>query len=175
MQGLQVELVNTLGGNEAHGGTLHCLSHGFGVAEVVLLALRIRPHILRRHQTGIVPQRLEFAAQIMRADAGFHPDQTRREIGKPRLHLAARPFLTQHHRAALIETNNVQKVLADIDANHRNRCIGLLRHGVLLDFGAPGASFACWRGPEHGRTIPLAVVRTIHRRVSAVISTVDTW
>src|SRR5262249_17889981 len=30
------------------------------------------------------------------------------------------------------------------------------RHSVLLDFGAPGASFACWRGPEHGRTIPLA-------------------
>jgi hypothetical protein len=26
---------------------------------------------------------------------------------------------------------------------------------VLLDFGAPGASFACWRGQEHGRTIPL--------------------
>jgi hypothetical protein len=35
MQRLQVELVNTLDGNEAHGGTLHCLSHGFSVGEVV--------------------------------------------------------------------------------------------------------------------------------------------
>jgi hypothetical protein len=24
--------------------------------------------------------------------------------------------------------------------------VEFLRHGVLLDFGAPGASFACWRG-----------------------------
>lgn len=40
MQRLQVELVDTLGGNKAHGRTLHCLSHGFSVAEVVLLALR---------------------------------------------------------------------------------------------------------------------------------------
>ena len=39
MQRLQVKLVDTLAGNKAHGGTLHCLSHGFSVAEVVLLAL----------------------------------------------------------------------------------------------------------------------------------------
>jgi hypothetical protein len=39
MQRLQVELVNTLSRHEAHGGTLHRLGHGFGIAEVVL-----RPH-----------------------------------------------------------------------------------------------------------------------------------
>src|SRR3954447_26412104 len=39
MQRLQIELVDTLGGHESHGGTLHRLGYGFGVAEVVLLAL----------------------------------------------------------------------------------------------------------------------------------------
>src|SRR5262245_1274073 len=54
--------------------------------------------------------------------------------------------------------HDVERVLADIDADHDDCAVEFLRHGVLLDFGAPGASFACWRGPEHGQTIPLAVL-----------------
>lgn len=34
---------------------------------------------------------LELAAEMMRADAGFHTDQARCQIGKPRFHLARRP------------------------------------------------------------------------------------
>jgi hypothetical protein len=32
---------------------------------------------------------LELATQMMRADAGFHPDQAGRHVRKPRFHLAA--------------------------------------------------------------------------------------
>jgi hypothetical protein len=39
---------------------------------------------------------------MMRADARFHADQARRRVGKPRFHLAARPFLPQHDGTALI-------------------------------------------------------------------------
>jgi hypothetical protein len=49
MQRLQVELVDTLCGNKTHGGPLRCLSHGFGITEVVLLALEEGLHELRRH------------------------------------------------------------------------------------------------------------------------------
>ena len=55
-------------------------------------------------------------------------------------------FLPQHDRAALIETHNVERVLADIDANHRDRSIAFLRHGVLLALVAPNASITRWRG-----------------------------
>jgi hypothetical protein len=41
---------------------------------------------------------------MMRADAGFHADQARRHIGKPRFDLAARPLLPQHDRARGIDT-----------------------------------------------------------------------
>jgi len=37
---------------------------------------------------------------------------------KPRFHLAARPFLPQHDAAAPILANEVERVLADIDADH---------------------------------------------------------
>src|SRR5262249_14892752 len=40
-------------------------------------------------------------------------------------------------------------------ADHGNRSVKLLRHGVLLVFGAP-CQLRLLAGPEHGRTIPLA-------------------
>jgi len=70
------------------------------VRKSFVLAHRIRSHILRWHQTGIVPQRLEFAAQMMRADTGLHPDQARRYVREPCFDLASRPPLPQHDRAA---------------------------------------------------------------------------
>src|SRR5262245_51341205 len=91
----------------------------------------------------------------MRANTGFHANQARRNVRQPCFHLATRPLLPQHDRTALIETNNVERVLADIDADHGNRSVKLLRHGVLLVFGAP-CQLRLLAGPEHGRTIPLA-------------------
>ena len=66
------------------------------------------PQVLRRHQSGIVTKRLKLSTEMMRADAGFHADQARRHIGKSCVHLAPRPLLTQHDRAALIKANNVE-------------------------------------------------------------------
>jgi hypothetical protein len=48
--------------------------------------------------------------------------------------------------------HDVERVLADIDADHG---IGCLRHGALLVFGAP-CQLRLLLGLEHGRTIPLA-------------------
>ena len=89
----------------------------------------------------------------MRADAGLHADPTRRQIGEPGPQLAARPLLPQHDAAALILTNDVERVLADIDADDGGRSVEFLRHGVLLVLGAP-CQLVMLAGPEHGRTIP---------------------
>jgi hypothetical protein len=56
--------------------------------------------------------------------------------------------------AARIVAHDVGRVLADIDADHGDRGIGGLRHGVLLVFGAP-CQLRLLAGQEHGRTIPL--------------------
>ena len=102
MQRLQVELIGGLGRHEFHRRQLHRLGNRLRVAEVVLLSLRVGPHVLRRHQPGIVTERLELATEMMRANAGFHADQARRHIGKPRFDLATRPLLPQDDRAAAI-------------------------------------------------------------------------
>jgi hypothetical protein len=49
----------------------------------------------------------------------------------------------------------VERVLADIDADHGDRNIGCLRHGALFVFGAP-CQLSLLAGQERGRTIPLA-------------------
>ena len=94
---------------------------------------------------------------MMRTDAGFHADQARWHIGKPCFYLATRPLLTQHDRTALIEANDVERVLADIDADYGDCVVEFLRHGVLLVFGAP-CQLRSLAGQEHGRTIPLAEI-----------------
>src|SRR5580704_11095154 len=61
-------------------------------------------------------------------------------------------FLPQHDGAARIVAHDVERVLADIDADHGDRGIGCLRHGALLVFGAPcPASLAGGAGarPDH--------------------------
>jgi len=54
VQRLQVELAGRLGGNVFHRRALHRLGDCFRVAKVVLLSFRIRAHVFRRHQSGIV-------------------------------------------------------------------------------------------------------------------------
>src|ERR1035438_5441557 len=87
----------------------------------------------------------KFATEMMRADAGFHADQARGNIGKAGLDLATRPFLTQHNRATLIVAYDVKRVLADIDTNHGNCSVQCLGHRLLLVL-TPLPSFYRWRG-----------------------------
>ena len=89
MQRLKVELIGGLGRDEPHRWALDSLADGFRISEVILLSLRIRTHVFRRHQAGVVAKYLELATKMMRADAGLHANQARRQVGKPRFHLAA--------------------------------------------------------------------------------------
>jgi hypothetical protein len=54
-------------------------------------------------------------------------------------------LLPQHDGAALILANDVERVLADIDADCGWRSIEFLRHGVLLVFWCPLPAYR-WRG-----------------------------
>ena len=50
----------------------------------------------------LVAQLDELARPVVRAAAGFHPDQAGRQVGKELQHLAALQLLAQHRFAALI-------------------------------------------------------------------------
>jgi hypothetical protein len=108
VQRLQVKLIGGLRCNELHRWPLHRLGDRLCITEVVLLPLRIRADILRRHQSGIVTKRFQPTTEMMRTNAGLHADQARWQVGKACLYLATRPLLTQHNCTALIEANNME-------------------------------------------------------------------
>jgi hypothetical protein len=89
-------------------------------SQAVLLPFRIGPHVFRRHQPCIVTLRVQSAAQVMRANAGLHSDQTRRHVREPCFNLATRPPLPQHDRATPVEADDMKRILADVDAHRGN-------------------------------------------------------
>ena len=72
--------------------------------------------------------------------------------------------LPQHDGTAVIMTHDVERVFADIDADHGDRCVEFLRHGVLLVLSAP-RQLLVLAGPEHGRTILLTDIAMCQRNV----------
>ena len=67
--------------------------------------------------------------------------------------LAVTNAFGKHDYATTIKTNDVERVLTDINADYGNRTLCCRSHGVLLVL-APLASLSL-AGQEHGRTIPL--------------------
>src|SRR6516225_8064976 len=108
MQRLQIELLGGLRCHELHCGTLHRLSNGFRVTEVVLLSLRVRAYILRRHQPSVMTKCLYLPTQIMRADASVHPEQVLRHNSQPDVAMATRILVTQHDSTTIIKPNDVE-------------------------------------------------------------------
>ena len=76
-----------------------------------------RLHVLRRHQTNIVSKRGKLASDVMRSGTCFHSDQAAWNVGEPALKLSARAFELPNDRPALIETDKMEAILTEIDAD----------------------------------------------------------
>ncbi len=59
----------------------------------------------------------EPPADIMCAGTGLHPDQTARHVGQVPIELPWRSLQLQYDMAVLIEADQMENVLADIDAD----------------------------------------------------------
>ena len=81
-------------------------------------------------------KRLELPAQVMCPNACLHADQARRNVGEPSIDLAARQLLAQNDRALLVEADEMERILANVDAD-RVDDVGADWHGMLLILAAP--------------------------------------
>jgi hypothetical protein len=108
VQRLQIELLGGLGCDELHRRTLHSLGDASASRKSFFCPFEYG----RTYFVGINRGRAaQLAAEMMRADAGLHADQARRQIGEPCCHLSARPLLLQHDCAALVVAHDVERVL----------------------------------------------------------------
>ena len=69
-------------------------------------------------------ERLELAADVVGAGAGFHADQAGRNVGQALGELGPGELDAQHDGAALILADEVEAVLAQIDAQGGDRSRG---------------------------------------------------
>jgi hypothetical protein len=88
-------------------------------------------------------------------DAVFAPLLNEHEVVGARFHLATRPLLAQHQGSTPILADDVERILADIDADHGDFAVESLGHGVLLVFAA-SRQLGVPAGLEHGRIIPFS-------------------
>ena len=65
--------------HETHGRASHRLADRLGIGRVVLVALDVGLHVLRRHQTNLVTELGQLPRPIVRRGAGLHADETRRQ------------------------------------------------------------------------------------------------
>ena len=69
-------------------------------------------------------ERLELAADVVGPSAGFHADQAGWNVGQALRELGAGELDAQHDGAALILADEMEAVLAQIDAQGGNRSRG---------------------------------------------------
>jgi hypothetical protein len=87
---------------------------------VSLVALQKRLHVLGWDQAHVMAERLELTADVVGARTGFHADQARWDVGQALRELGPGELEAQHDGAALILTDEVEAILAEIDAQGGN-------------------------------------------------------
>jgi hypothetical protein len=64
-----------------------------------------------------MPKSCELAPNMMSPGAGLHSDQTDRDVGQAGLQLSTRDLAAQQDLAAGIHANQVESILAQVDAD----------------------------------------------------------
>jgi hypothetical protein len=111
MQQLSRLLLRTLDRHKAHRRALNRLANRFGIGSIILVALNVRLHVLRRHQPYLVPKRGELARPVVRRCTRFQPNQTARKSAEERHHLPASQSLAQNRRTFRIDAVNLKNML----------------------------------------------------------------
>src|ERR1019366_6764482 len=113
-------LLDRLDHNEPHGWAPDRFADRLGVGGIVLVALDVGLHILRRHQTNLVAELRQFTRPIMCRGAGFHADKTRRQNLEELYQLAAAKLLSDDDLLCRIDAVNLEHVLGDIQTDRGN-------------------------------------------------------
>src|SRR5206468_86862 len=98
-------------------------------------ALREGLHVDRRDDARRVSEPAQRAADEVGAEACLEPDDARRQLGELALQRQSLELLAQDNLPLRVEADDVENVLADVDADGREGLRGLAgvaRHGLLL-------------------------------------------
>src|SRR5262245_65882049 len=87
------------------------LANCFRIGGVVLVALDVRLHVLRRHQPHLVTKRAQLASPVMGRRTRFQPDHTAGNAAEEGQHLPAPQPREQNQRTEWLNTVYLKKNL----------------------------------------------------------------
>src|SRR6516165_3288809 len=119
MASLQVQLILALLLDEPQVRTQRRFGDRLGIVVIVLLPLHERLDVDRRDDPRLVPQRAQCPADKMRAQAGFHADDARRQLLEDLFEIQSPDPPPEGDLAVDAEPDEVKYVLADVDADDR--------------------------------------------------------
>ncbi len=117
VKGLQIQLIAGLYRNAACRWPLHSFRDRVRIPEVILVTLTERFGISRWHLLYVMTECNQLTTHIMRRHAGLDTNQALRHIRKPLCNPTARDLFAQNNRSFVIQANQMQRVLACINAN----------------------------------------------------------
>ncbi len=120
MQRLNIDLFGSLDLDEAHRRSRDGFGDRFCVDEVILVTLDAGLHELGQYDPDSVAKPLDLARQPLRTWAGFHADDGRSGALEELKQRVTPEASALHGLAGSIETDHVEDVLADIDAEDRS-------------------------------------------------------
>src|SRR6516162_7070993 len=144
-------LVSRLDRHKAHRRALNSLTNRFRIGGIVLVALDVRLHVLRRHQSHLVAKRAQLSPPVVRRRARLQANQTGRQSTEERQNLRTPKLLAQNRRSLGIDPVHLKNMLRQVQSDRRN-----LAHG-WLPFAADSIT-AVWhsdaaRGPSTHHSI----------------------
>src|SRR6266478_5634606 len=87
----------------SHRRALNSLANRFRIGGIVLIALDVRLHVLRRHQSHLVAKRAQLPRPVVRRRARLQANQTGRQSTEERQNLRTPKLLAQNRRSLCID------------------------------------------------------------------------
>src|SRR5262249_31365960 len=119
-------LVSRLDRHKAHRRALNRLADRFRIGGIVLVALDVRLHVLRRHQSHLVAKRAHLPPPVVRRRARLQAKQTGRQSTEERQNLRTPKLLAHNRRSLCINPVHLKNMLRQVQSDRSN-----LAHGWL--------------------------------------------
>src|SRR4030095_4086498 len=118
--------VSRLDRHKAHRRAPNLLANRFGIGGIVLVALDVRLHVLRRHQSHLVAKRAQLPPPVVRRRARLQANQTGRQSTEERQNLRTPKLLQQNRRSLFVNPVHLKNMLRQVQSDRSN-----LAHGWL--------------------------------------------
>src|SRR5262249_26579078 len=166
-------LVSRLDRHKAHRRAPNRLADRFRIGGIVLVALDVRLHVLRRHQSHLVPKRAQLARPVVRRRACLQANQTWRQSTEERQNLRTPKLLAQNRRSLCINPVHLKNMLRQVQSDRSNLAHGWLPFAAVSIRQQFGTQMPQGGHPPHHSITPSAMESSAAPPLPAMTSIVS--